>query len=147
VALRRGIRWGAALLTLAVSALLLGGCGGGEPTLTASELVQRVNEEGVEMRLGKQLPAGGDADRLYAVHLPPLRGQVAASPASEAGPGASGSLYVFGDSGGARRQFDSCRDAAGLLCYRASNIVVVLDEDSGRLEAQRLAVAMGRLAR
>ncbi len=40
----------------------------------------------------------------------------------------------------------ACRGSAGLFCFQASNIVVVLDEEGSRLEAQRLAAAMKRLA-
>jgi hypothetical protein len=58
--------------------------------------------------------------------------------------GASGSLYVFGGTGEADDQLTACRHSGGLLCFRASNIVVVLEGEG--LEAQRLAVAMKRLA-
>jgi hypothetical protein len=140
----RGIRQFAALCT--VAAAVVAGCGA-ERTFTASEFVQQVNEQGVTMRLGAQRPAGGGAERLYAVKLPPLPGEPQPPPGSESGPGASGSLYVFGDPGGAEHQFEACQDATGLVCFRASNIVVVLDEESGQLEPRRLAIAIQRLAR
>jgi hypothetical protein len=89
---------------------------------------------------------GGNADELYAVKLPPLPGEPAPPPGSEGGPGASGSLYVFGDTGGAEDQLEACRGSGGLLCFQASNVVVVLDDEGSGLEAQRLAVAMKRLA-
>ena len=57
-----------------------------------------------------------------------------------------GSLYAFGDTGSADDQRSACRRSGGLLCFQASNIVVVLDDESSGLEAQRLAVAMKRLA-
>jgi hypothetical protein len=92
----------AALMLVALAATgPLAGCGGGEQSLTASEFVSRINDEGVTIRLGKRLPSTGDADQLYAVRLPPLPGEPPPPAGSESGPGASGSLYVYGDLGGA----------------------------------------------
>jgi hypothetical protein len=98
------------------------------------------------MTLEQRLPSGAGAKEVHAVTLPPLPGEPAPPPGSEGGAGGSGSLYVYGDSGGAVDQFDSCRQAAGPLCFRASNIVVVLSEDSSQIEVRRLAVAMQKLA-
>jgi hypothetical protein len=141
----RGIRLLAALAALATVGALTAGCGSPR-TFTASELVDRVSAQGVSIQLGRKLPSGGNAKELYAVSLPPLPGEPAPSPGSEGGRGASGSLYVFDDTGGADDQLAACRRSGGLFCFQASNIVVVLDEESSGLEAQRLAVAMKRLA-
>jgi hypothetical protein len=126
---------------LAVVAGALPGCGDG-PTLTASEFVGRINHEGARIELGRKLPTQGDATELYAIKLPPLPGEPRPPPDSESGPGATGTLYLFGDTGGAEDQLKACR-SSGLLCIRAANVVVVLEE--GGLEAQRLAVAVRRL--
>ena len=133
------------LALLALAAAAVTGCGS-EATLSASDFIDRIKAEGVSIELGPRLAARGDADELYAVTLPPLPGAPAPPPGSESAPGASGSLYVFGDTGAAEDQLKACEAAAGLLCYRAANIVVILDEESSRLEAQRLAVAVKRLA-
>jgi hypothetical protein len=130
---------------LALAAALLTGCGG-EPTLTASEFTDRINAEGVSIELGQQLSTSGGAEELYAVRLPPVPGEPKPPAGSEAEPGASGSLYVFDDTGGAEDQLEACQASAGLLCYRAANIVVVLDEESSPIEARRLGVAIRRLA-
>jgi hypothetical protein len=130
--------------TAAVIALLASACGGGK-TFTASEFVDQVNEQGVSMRLGKKLPAASDAKELYAVFLPPLRGEPAPAPGQEGGPGASGSLYVYGDTDGADDELKACRASAGLVCFQASNVVVVLNGESGGIGAQRLGVAIQRL--
>jgi hypothetical protein len=121
----QGIRHLAALVASAAALAALAGCGE-ERTFTASEFVDQVNEKGVSLRLGRQLQTSGDAESLNAVTLP----------------GASGSLYVYADSGGASDQLEACRASAGLICFRAANVVVVLDEESGALGAQRLGVAI-----
>jgi hypothetical protein len=132
---------GRAASALIVLCLLAAGCGGGQ-TFTASEFVDRVNEQGVEMTLGRQLQSSGDAEELYAVRLPPLPGEPAA-PGAEGGRGASGTLYLFEDDRGAEEQLRACRGSGGLLCFRAANAVVVLEE--GGLAARRLALAVRRL--
>jgi hypothetical protein len=128
----------------ALAALAVAGCGT-EKTFTAAEFTQQINEQGVAIRLGRQLPSSGNADQLFAVRLPRLPGEPPPPPDSEGNGGASGTLYVYGNAGGAGDELDSCRAAGGLLCYRASNIVVVLDEETGGLQAQRLSLAIKRL--
>jgi hypothetical protein len=128
-----------------VVAVALAGCGS-EKTFTASEFVDQVNEQGVSLELGRQLPSGGDADAVYAVTLPPLRGEPRPAPDAEgSGRGPNGTLYAFGDSGAAGDQLDACRASGGLLCFRAANIVVVFDQEEGGISAQRLGVAIQRL--
>jgi hypothetical protein len=133
-------------MALLVVPVLLVGCGDGSQTLTASEFVDRINAEGVSIELGERLATSGGAKELHAVELPPLPGEPKPGHRSEAEPGASGSLYVFDDDGGAEDQLMACQASGGLLCYRAENIVVILDEESSRLTAQRLALAIRRLS-
>ena len=121
------------------------GCGGSSDSLSASEFVDKVNEQGVAMRLGRQLQTSGAAEQVFAIALPPLPGEPAPPPGREGGRGGTGSLYVYGDTGGADEQLKACRASAGLLCFQASNVVVVLDEESGGIAAQRLGVAIRRL--
>jgi hypothetical protein len=127
-------------LAAGLAGLLIVGCGSTQ-TFTASDFVDRINAEGVSIELGRQLPSGGNAKELWAVTLPAL-------PVEPAGArrGASGTLYVFGDTGGAEDQLKACRGSGGLLCFQAANIVVILGDEGSGLEAQRLAVAMRRLA-
>jgi hypothetical protein len=86
-----------------------------------------------------------DGKELYAVTLPPLPGEPAPPPESEGGRGASGSIYVYGDTAGAEDELKACRTSCGLLCFQASNIVAVLDNEGSGLEARRLGVAIRRL--
>jgi hypothetical protein len=129
----------------ALAALAVGGCGS-EKTFTASEFVGQVDEQGVALELGRRLSAGGGADEIYAVTLPRLPGEPRPSPSEEGGGrGPNGTLYVYGGEGGAEDRLDACRASGGLLCFRAANIVVVLDEESGPIQAQRLGLAIMRL--
>jgi hypothetical protein len=54
----------------------------------------------------------------YAIDLPSLPGEPKPPPGSEGGPGASESLYVFGEVGGAEDELKACQDAGGLICFR-----------------------------
>jgi hypothetical protein len=121
----------------AAVALALPGCGG-DDGFTAQEFVDRVNDEGVAMQLGDELFTDEEGERVYGIELEP----VARLPGQEASH-SGGSLSVHDDGEGATRQMESCEASADLLCYRASNVVVVLE--GGGIEAQQLAVAMGRL--
>lgn len=120
-----------------VSAALLAGCGG-DRTFTAEEFVDEVNAEGVRLELGRELVTDRDDQELYAVEL----GQVAELPGGERHAG--GSMSVFDDGDGADEDLASCQAAADLLCFRAANVVVVLE--GGGIEAEQLGVAIERVA-
>jgi len=124
---------GAALLALVAAAC------GSDRKLTAEEFVDEVNAEGVELRLGKPLISEDEEKEVYAVELESL----AELPGSAHGH-TGGSLTVHEDSGEAEDAIGACEDSADLVCYRAANIVVVLEP--GGIEAQQLGVAIERLA-
>lgn len=133
--LQTGAAFGAALL-------LIVGCGS-ERTFTASEFVNEVRANGVELTLGEELLSEEEDKELYAVELEPLPGAKAGASNGEHA-GTSGSISVYEDIEGADDELATCRASADLLCYQAANIVVVLE--GGGIEAQRLAVAMEKLA-
>src|SRR5262249_5183961 len=129
----RGIR---VLIGLGAAAVVASGCGGASH-LSASEFIKRINDEGVQIRLGPELSSTAGR-RLYAVKLVRLPRQPPPPPGSEEAPTGSGSLYVFDDNSGAVKQFEACQRSGGLVCDRASNDAVVFE--SASLETQRLAV-------
>jgi hypothetical protein len=105
----------------------------------AEEFADEVNAQGVQFRLGDAL-FSEDADKeVYAVELDPLT-ELPGSGSGHTG----GSLTVHEDSGEAEDAIESCQDSADLTCYRAANIVVVLEP--GGIEAQQLGVAIEKLA-
>ena len=121
----------------ALAALALAGCGEGR-TFTAEEFVDEVNAEGVKLEIGRELISDRPDQELYAVEL----GQVAELPGGEGHAG--GSMSVYEDAAGADDELASCKGAADLLCFRAANVVVVLE--GGGIEAQQLGIAIERIA-
>jgi hypothetical protein len=145
------VGWGREIHALAAAflsaAVGLAGCGGEQKTFSASEFIDEVNAQGVEIRLGRPLQ-GGEGRELHEITLaqlpglpPPAPGEHEEEHATEEGVG--GTLYVFDDTGAAEEQLAACRNSGGLVCYRAENVVVLFEEAG--IEAQRLAVAIQRL--
>lgn len=138
--MRAGRRFGCA--ALAALTLALAGCGG-EPRFTAQEFVDGVNSQGVKLELGEPLVTEEEGKELYAVELPPLGGPRVDSEGEEVHSGGSLSVYEENE-GDPDAELESCEMAADLLCFRAANVVVVLE--GGGLEARQLGVAMEKLA-
>lgn len=130
------------LATVALSALAMAACSR-EKTFSAEEFIQDVNEQGVEISLAEELTTTEADAQLYAVELEPLVGTPPV-PGEEEHAHQGGSLAVYEETEGASDRLETCRNAADLLCYQAANIVVILE--GGGIEAQRLGVAMQKLA-
>jgi hypothetical protein len=129
--------WGYGLGAICGCALLAG-CGDGR-TFTAEEFVEEVNGEGVQLRLGSELVTDREDKELYGVELEPVANLPGAG-----GAHSGGSMSVYEDSDGADEELASCEAAADLLCFRAANVVIVLE--GGGIEAQQLGVAIERIA-
>ena len=121
---------------------VLAGCGG-EPRFTSEEFVDGIVRQGVELRLGQPLVTDEEGKELYAVELEPLGGPRVDSQGEPVRSGGSLSVYDENE-GDPDAELASCEMAADLLCFRAANVVVVLE--GGGLEARQLGVAMQRLA-
>jgi hypothetical protein len=130
-----------AAVAVLAAALALAGCGGGE-TFTAEEFVRDVNREGVKLKLGEPLTTEEEGKELYAIELEPLEGPRLDSEGEEVHAG--GSLSAYDEDDAADDEYETCRQAADLLCYQLANVVVVLE--GGGLEADQLGVAIKRLA-
>jgi hypothetical protein len=109
---------------LAVLAILAA-CGG-ERTFEAAEFVEEANAHGAGMELGEPLSSTGAAGEVFAVEL--------ASSATQVHGG--GSLIVVDDAEEAQAEFARCESAASLVCYRAANVVLRLEEVSPEQRAQ-----------
>jgi hypothetical protein len=125
----------------ALAALALAGCGG-QARFTTEEFVDGVVGQGVKLRLGEPLVTEEEGKELYAVELAPVGGPRLDSQGEPVTAG--GSLSVYDENqGDPDAELETCERAADLLCYRAANVVVVLE--GGGLEARQLGVAMQRL--
>jgi hypothetical protein len=144
LAMRGTTRGQLALLATIALALAASSCSK-ERTLSASEFVADVNEQGVELTLGERLSTSDEDREIYEIELEPLQG-APAPPDEEGGEHAhaGGSLYVYDDTEAADEEVQACQAAADLVCYRAANVVVILE--GGGIEAQRLGVAIQKLA-
>ena len=121
-----------------MAALALAGCGEGRQ-FTAEEFVEEVKAEGVELELGEELFSEDESQETYAVEL----AEVVRLP-GEGHEHSAGSLSVFDDTAGADEKLESCMATADLLCFQASNVVVVLE--GGGIETQQLGLAIERLS-
>lgn len=133
---------GASIAAAVAAALALAACGE-EPSFSAEGFVRDVNREGVALALGEPLTTEEPGKELYAVELRPLAGPRLDSEGEPLLTG--GSLSVYDRDSAAEPEYESCRRAADLLCYRLANVVVVLE--GGGLEVRQLGVAMQRLSR
>jgi hypothetical protein len=84
-----------------------------------------------------------EGKELYAVELAPVGRPRLDSEGERVTSGGSLSVYEENE-GDPDAELKTCEMAADLLCYRAANVVVVLE--GGGLEARQLGVAMQKLA-
>ena len=105
--------------------LLAAGCGG-ERTFDAEEFVSELNEHGAGIELAEPLSSQDPAQEIHAVAL--------ASSATQVHGG--GSLSVSEDIAAAEAEHGRCESAATLICYRASNVVLRLEEVSPAQQEQ-----------
>jgi hypothetical protein len=105
--------------------VLLVACGG-DRNFEASEFVEEANEHGAGMELGEPLSAGETGNEVYAVEL--------ASSATQVHGG--GSLVVADDVEAGQAEFARCESAASLVCYRAANVVLRLEEVDPEQQSQ-----------
>jgi hypothetical protein len=144
VSTRRGVGLAAAGLALAAAALA--GCGPDERTFSAEEFVREANGHGADLELGEPLSTSDPNVQLYAL----ITGRKGASAPSGVTPqsasagapeGTAGSLRVTESSDAAESEFDRC-EQAGLLCFRAANVVAILQEEAEPAQLTRLRRAV-----
>ena len=115
-------RTAASCLVIAAAAA---GCGG-ERTFDAQEFVDEANSHGAGLELGEPLSATGSDIEVYGVEL--------ASSATQVHGG--GSLAVAEDPEGGEAEYARCEGAVDLICYRAANVVLRLEEITPEQQAQ-----------
>ncbi len=137
--------WALLLAALALIAglafLLLGGQEGAE--LSAAEFVERVNEQGAGIEVGEQLSVSERGSVYDLVLLDPPAAERARG-ASAAQTDGTASLIVAPDEDGGVSEYDRCESAASLICFRAANAVVLV-EDATPEQLARLGTAIQAL--
>jgi hypothetical protein len=123
------VRWPGAATVLAAAALAA--CGS-DATFTAQELVDEVNAHGAGVRLGEPLSTTQPDIELYAIRLEGEAG-ASASPATGESSAptdvhAAGSLTIAKDDDAALAEYGRCETAVSLLCFRAANTVLILED-------------------
>ena len=109
----------------ALLALFVGACGG-ERTFEADEFVSELNQHGGGLELGEPLSSSDPAQEIRAVEL--------ASSATQVHGG--GSMVVTEEIAAGEAEYQRCESAASLICYRAANVVLRLEEVSPEQQAQ-----------
>ena len=134
-----------------LAAVALAACGE-EQTFTAQEMVEEVNEHGAGIRLGEPLTTSQENLELYGIRLsgapaaPSTPGTDQASPPVDVH--AAGSLTITEGDDEAVVEYERCESAASLVCFRAANAVLILEDtvpnqDLARIEAAISAMADG----
>lgn len=113
------------VLPCALAAAALAACGG-DRTFEAQEFIDEANAQGAGLELGEELSSSGTDTEVFSVAL--------ASSATQVSGG--GSLAVAEDAEGGEAEFARCESAATLVCYRAANVVLRLEEVSPEQRAQ-----------
>lgn len=137
------------LLPLIPALLLLAGCGGDDSGFTAEQFVSAVNQRGAALELGPELRSTRTDATIYALELGEPRaadefadGEEAAIREAHAG----GSLAVMPDADAGLAEHVRCEEAASLLCFRADNIVLLLEGDIDEEQYDALARALHAIA-
>ena len=135
-------------VALVLTAVIATGCGGSDG-FDAEGFIARANEAGANLVLGEEL-LGTDSDvEVYEVEL----AESAAPDAAKAGQASpshahgGGSLYVTESDEAGVAEYERCESAATLLCFRASNVVLILNDAIPETEIAAVEEAFLSLAR
>jgi hypothetical protein len=131
-------------LLLALAALALVGCGQGERVFSAHELIDEANANGAGLELGAALETSREGAEVKEVTF--VR---AAEPhAEEIGEHehGGGTLTITTDADAGLAEYERCRSAATLLCFRASNAVLFFEAGLDPADRTRLEHALRAMA-
>jgi hypothetical protein len=135
------------VLVAVAAAALLAACGSDERSFSAEEFVAEANRNGAKLELGIPLSTSETGDDLYALEvgsadehakeqeLPREQGELGHEHAG-------GSLRVSDSVADAEAEYGRCEAAVTLLCYRAANVVVILEEGSEPRDLRALESAI-----
>jgi hypothetical protein len=125
---------------------------GEQRTFTAEEMVAEINGHGAGVRLGEQLTTSQENLDLYAIRLSAAAAPPQAPGTDQRSPPvdvhAAGSLTITESDDQGVAEYERCESAASLICFRAGNAVLILEDtvpnqDLARIEAAIRAIAEG----
>jgi hypothetical protein len=125
----------AMLVAALLAAASLGACGSDQREFSADDFVHDANRHGAELKLGEPLTADDPGAKLYAVGF---SGTARPGTAPE---GSGGSLRVTDSTSDAESEFGRCQEA-GLICFRAANVVLAVQEGTDPRNLDRLGRAV-----
>ena len=138
------MRLGAKLALPAVAvALTLAGCGAAYDD--AQDFVDAANAEGAGFELGPSLSSSNPDNQIYAVEVEGAADPHEGNEGGQAHLG-GGSLTVTPDDDAARAEYDECESAVSLLCYRAGNVTLLLENEIEPDVRERVDAAISALA-
>lgn len=125
-------------------ALALAGCGDGERTFSAQELVEQANANGAGLELGDALETSREVAEVREVTFveagEPHDDEIAQH---EHG---GGTLTITTDAEAGLAEYERCESAATLLCFRASNAVLFFEASLDPADRTRLEDALRAMA-
>jgi hypothetical protein len=127
----------------AFAAIALSGCGAAYED--AQAFVDAANAEGAGFELGPTLSSTNPDNRIYAITV---KGATEAHEGEEPGQAhlGGGSVTVTPDDDAARAEYDQCENAVSLLCYRAGNVALTLEDAIEPAARERVDAAISALA-
>lgn len=126
----------------AIAFALPAGCGEDTRLFDAEELVDAINEEGAEVELGDELVSQQEGVEVFAFGFADHPGNAGGGEAH----GSGGSLVITPDDETGVAEYERCESAVTLLCYRASNVVMILEKEASREDTARIEAAITSLA-
>jgi hypothetical protein len=136
------VRWPGAACVL--TAVTLVACGSGA-TFTAQELVDEVNQHGAGLRLGEPLETTQEEIELYAIRLEGASAPAAPPTGESSAPAdvhAGASLTIAKDDDAALAEYARCETAVSLLCFRAANALLILEDTTPAADIARVEDAI-----
>jgi hypothetical protein len=129
---------------LALAALAAAGCGQGERVFSAPELIEQVNANGAGLELGESLETAREGAEVREVaFVEPGEPRDDETAQHEHG---GGTLTITTDAEAGLAEYERCESAATLLCFRASNVVLVFEADLDPADRTRLEGALRAMA-
>jgi hypothetical protein len=111
------------------AALALASCGDDEPT--AEELVAELNDHGAGLELGVPLRSEREGYEIRALGVGDVSG---------------GSITITPGTDAGAAEFERCRSAGLLVCFRAGNAVLIFEDELTARDRARIESALERAA-